>query len=272
MSTTAESGRQRVVPSLLLTNNKVVFVESLLLLAVSWTVVAHVFDLIDTISTPLIVTVATVELFLSMDWIVHMQATLRRVLYAFVLTVVVGTVLGVAMGLSDFWEDAFIDYVSISLALPSLFAAVFAAMWFGVSDVTPMVAGALIAFPYISQNVYEATENIDQRLFEMSASFDVPRRRVLRRVVFSSILPEWFGGVRYSFAISWKITTLAELVAAEEGIGYIIGIQMRSLSMVGILSWTILFTVVMLVVEYGVFQQIEKRVFKWRQGEMIGFV
>jgi ABC-type nitrate/sulfonate/bicarbonate transport system permease component len=90
--------------------------------------------------------------------------------------------------------------------------------------------------------------------------------------VFASILPEWFGGVRYSFAISWKITTLAELVAAQEGIGYIIGIQMRTLSMVGILSWTILFTIVMLGVEYGVFQQIEKRVFSWRQGEMIGFV
>lgn len=272
MSIKSQSGWQGTLRSFLLANNKALFVESVILLALLWTAVAHAFDLVDTISTPAIVAVATIELFLSMDWIVHMQATLRRVLYAFVLTVVVGTVLGVMMGLSDFWEDVLIDYVAISLALPSLFAAVFAAMWFGVSDVTPMVAGALIAFPYITQNVFEATENIDQGLFEMSASFDVPRRRVLRRVVFASILPEWFGGVRYSFAISWKITTLAELVAAQEGIGYIIGIQMRTLSMVGILSWTILFTIVMLGVEYGVFQQIEKRVFRWRQGEMIGFI
>lgn len=272
MSAGAETGWQRNLSSILLTNNKVVFVESLLFLAIGWSFIAHAFDLVGTISTPAIVVVATIELVVSMDWVLHMTATLRRVLYAFVLTVVVGTALGVAMGLSDFWEDALIDYISISLALPSLFAAVFAAMWFGVSDVTPMVAGALIAFPYISQNVYEATENIDRGLFEMSSSFGVPRRRVIRRVVFSSILPEWFGGVRYSFAISWKITTLAELVAAQEGIGYIIGIQMRTLSMVGILSWTILFTVVMLAVEYGVFQQIEKRVFAWRQGEMIGFI
>lgn len=270
MSTLSDRGWRKAVPDVLLTNNKVVFLESLVVLVVVWSVLTRGLGITNTVPTPTMVAVETVELLLSGDWIEHMQATLRRVLYGFVITVVVGTVLGMLMGLSEFWEDALADYVTISLALPSLFAAVFAAMWFGVSDVTPMIASLLIAFPYIAQNVYEATENIDQSLFEMSASFDVSRRRVLRRVVFSSILPAWFGGVRYSFTIAWKITTLAELVAAQNGIGYVIGIQMRTLSMVGILAWTILFTAVMLVVEYGVFQQAEKRVFSWRQGEMIG--
>jgi len=253
----------------LTTNNKVVFVESLILLAVVWSVVSRGFGLVETLSTPTIVLAATYELVISGEWVADTTATLRRVIYAFILTVLIGTVTGVAMGLSDFWEDALSDYVAISLALPSLFAAIFAAMWFGVSDVTPTVAGALIAFPYISQNVYEATENVDHGFYEMSSSFDVSRRRVIRRVVFASILPEWFAGVRYAFAISWKITTLAELVAAQNGIGYVIGLKMQTLSLVGILSWTILFTVIMLFVEYGIFQQIEKRAFDWRQEETI---
>ena len=270
MSTDAVEGLHRRVPRFLYENERVVFLESLLLIVVVWSASAHAVELTDTISTPTAVGIETYELLVSMKWIPHMVATLRRVLYAFVLTVVVGTSTGLLMGLSDFWEDALGDYVSVSLALPSLFAAVFAAMWFGVSDITPMVAGALIAFPYISHNVYEAAENIDQKLFEMSASFGVSRRRTVRRVVLSSILPEWFAGVRYAFAISWKITTLAELVAANNGIGYVIGVQMRTLSFEGILAWTILFVVVMLVVEYWVFQQIERRVFEWRQQEMIG--
>lgn len=44
---------------------------------------------------------------------------------------------------------------------------------------------------------------------------------------------------------------------------------MNTLSLEGIMAWTILFVVVMLVVEYGVFQQIEKRAFDWRQQEAI---
>lgn len=270
MSTESRLGWREFVPTLLTTNNKVVFVEALVLLAAAWWAISRVFGLADTIATPQIVLSATLELFASGEWVADTTATLRRVLYAFVLTVVVGTSVGVAMGLSDFWEDALTDYVTISLALPSLFAAIFAAMWFGVSDVTPTVAGALIAFPYIAQNVYEATENVDHDLYEMSGSFGVSRRRVIRRVVFASILPEWFAGVRYAFAISWKITTLAELVAAQDGIGYVIGLLMQRLALVDILAWTILFTVIMLIVEYGVFQQIEKRVFDWRQEEAIG--
>lgn len=271
MSAKMQESWRRYILSLLVTNNKVVFVESLVLLTAVWSIVSHTFGIADVISTPSAVAIGTVDLFVSWEWVTHLEATLRRVLYAFVLTVVVGTTIGVLMGLSEFWERALGNYVTISLALPSLFAAIFAAIWFGVSDVTPMVAGALIAFPYISQNVYEATENVDQGLFEMSASFDVTRRRVIKRVVFESILPEWFAGVRYSFAISWKITTLAELVAAQNGIGYMIGLQMRTLSLVGILAWTIMFTVIMLFVEYGVLQQIEKRAFSWRQEETIGF-
>lgn len=270
MSTKTGTGWRRFVPDFLTTNDKVVFVEALVLLAAVWSAVAHGLGLVDTISSPTLVLAETADLFVSGEWVADTAATLRRVVYAFVLTVVVGTVVGVAMGLSEFWEDALGDFVTVSLALPSLFAAIFAAMWFGISDVTPTVAGALIAFPYIAQNVYEATENIDHGLYEMSSSFGVSRRRVIRRVVFSSILPEWFAGVRYAFAVSWKITTLAELVAAQNGIGYVIGLKMQTLALDGILAWTILFTVIMLFVEYGIFQQIEKRVFAWRQEETIG--
>jgi ABC-type nitrate/sulfonate/bicarbonate transport system permease component len=99
----------------------------------------------------------------------------------------------------------------------------------------------------------------------MSSSFDVSRRRVIKRVVFQGVLPEWFAGARYSFAICWKITTLAELVAASNGIGYMIELNLNALSLSGVLTWTILFTFTILIVEYGVLQQIEKRLFAWRQ-------
>jgi len=260
------------VPEFLYRNNKVIFVESIVILVLVWSATAHAFDLTDTISSPGLVAASAYELLLSGDWIVHFSATIRRVAYGFVLTIVVGTVLGVSMGISDFWEAALQDYVTIGLALPSLFAAVFAAMWFGISDVTPMVAGAAIAFPFLTQNVYEGVKNIDYRLLEMSSAFGVSRRRVVWRVVFQSVLPQWFAGARYAFAICWKITTLAELVAASNGIGYMIEFELNKFSLTGVLTWTLLFTILMVFIEYGVFQQIEKRVFAWRESAQIGLM
>jgi len=46
---------------------------------------------------------------------------------------------------------------------------------------------------------------------------------------------------------------------------------MNNLSLLGVIAWTVLFAVIMLVVEYGVFQQIEKRAFEWRTEPSVGW-
>ena len=271
MSTRTQRHWIDAIPEPLIKNNQLIFIESLVALTLLWALVSRVFGLADTISSPILVAEGMYTLLLSGDWIVHFLATMRRIAYGFVLTIIVGTTLGIVMGMSDFWKNALQDYITIGLALPSLFAAIFAAMWFGISDVTPMVAGAAIAFPFLTQNVYQGVKNIDYQLLEMSSAFGVSRNRVIRRIILQGVLPEWFAGVRYAFAICWKITTLAELVAASNGIGFMIEFQLNKLSLTGVLVWTFLFTAVILVVEYGVLQQIEKRVFDWREESTIGF-
>lgn len=274
MSTSTDSSRLGLesLSDWVFSNPQVVFVQSIILLTVVWWVVATALNATDVISSPPLVGAELATILQGSEWVGHVADTARRVLYGFVLTLIIGTTLGVLMGWSGFWERALQDYVAVGLALPSLFSAIFAAMWFGVSDVTPMVASALIAFPFLTQNVYEGVQDIDHGLIEMSKSFNVSRRRVIRRLVINSVLPEWFAGIRYAFAISWKITTLAELVAAESGIGFMIETQLQLLSLSGVLAWTFLFTGLMLLVEYGVLQPIEQRMFDWREKSSMAWV
>jgi ABC-type nitrate/sulfonate/bicarbonate transport system permease component len=267
MSTTSKSWLSRQ----LLKNERVIFFQSILSILVIWQIFAIGLGMVDTISSPLIVGEEMYSLLISMEWPEHVIATSRRILYGFILTIVAGTFIGVLMGLSKFWQLALQDYITATLALPSLFAAVFAAMWFGISDVTPMVAGAVIAFPFMTQNVYEGVNAVDNNLFDMSSAFDVSRGRVLKRVLLQSVLPEWFAGARYSFAVCWKITTLAEVIAATNGIGFMIHFHLNNLSLSGILAWTFMFTFIILAVEYGIFQQIEHRVFKWRKSTSLSW-
>ena len=260
------------IPEFLVSDHRVIFLESIIVLSIVWSLLAHGLNMVDRISSPSLVLIALFELLMSGVWIPHIIATTRRILYGFALTLVVGTILGVLMGMSKFWEHALRDYITIGMALPSLFAAIFAAMWFGLEDVTPMVAGALIAFPFLTQNVYEGVRNIDPGFLEMSTSFNVSRNRVIRRVILQSILPEWFAGARYSFALCWKITALTELIVADEGLGYMIEFQLNQLSVTGVLSWTLLFTLLIIFVEYGIFQRTEKTVFSWREKSSIQMI
>lgn len=259
----------RRLQDILAHDDRVIFTESVVLFIVLWGVVSHVFGLTDLISSPLLLAESTYDLLASQVWVEHVIATLRRTLLGFGVTMVVGTALGLLMGWSDFWGDALKDYVIIGLALPSLFAVVFAAMWFGISDVTPMVAAAVISFPFVTQGIYQGVKDLDRDLIEMSSAFNVSRQRVVRRVVVESIMPEWFAGARYAFAISWKITTLAEFLVGTRGIGFVIRSELEQLSITGVLTWTFLFVLIIVIAEYGIFQQVEKRVFDWRQSDEI---
>lgn len=271
MSTLSQSGFGSRLRTRLATDRRLIFLEAAVVLVAIWALLAHGLGITDTISSPELVAGKTATLLVSMEWVPPVITTFRRTMFGFVVTMVVGTGLGLLMGWSDFWEDALKDYVIVGLALPSLFAVVFAAMWFGINDVTPMVASSAISFPFVAQGIYQGVKDIDGDLLGMSSAFDVSGGRVARRVVVQSIMPEWFAGARYAFAVCWKITTLAEFLIGTKGIGYQINFQLDQLSITGVLMWTFLFMLIILVAEYGVFQQVEKRVFDWRQSDEINW-
>jgi len=273
MSTSQVPGMFDKIPQSLFENRFIVFLESTVAIVIVWTIAYRTLPLIrESFVSPTEVAIATRELFVSMIWVEHFLASLSHVFYGFGIAVVAGTVLGILVGWWDFWEKAFQDYLTVGIAIPSLFVAIFSAMWFGLGSTTPAAAAAIVATPYLATNVYGGINNIDNDLLTMARAFDVSRFRVIKRVIVQSVLPDWFAGLRYALALSWKIASLAEYIAAEQGIGYMIRFEMRVLDLAGVLSWVVFFTALLLFIEYGILGQIEKRVFAWRQRDSIGWV
>ncbi|MBP1986662.1 ABC transporter permease [Halolamina salifodinae] len=265
MSSTTGPGR------LLVENRQVVFLEALATAAAVWWLASAGFGLTDTLSSPPLVAAAVAELLASGEWVPQFAATGRRIAYGFAISTVLGTAFGLLMGLYGFWEKVFQDYITVGLAFPSVFIALFAAMAFGVGDTAPTVTAGIAPFPFVAQNVYQGVNNVDTDLLEMARSFEVSRTRTLGRVVFRSVLPEWFAGVRYGFAGAWKLVTLAEAIAAEQGVGFMIQTELTRLSMTGVLAWTVLFGAVIAVFEYLVLRRIEERVFDWREQSAVAW-
>ena len=244
---------------------RVIFVESVIVIILTWTLAAHIFNIVDVISKPSLIGASMWEIATSPALAEHMVPTLQRTLYGLIVTIIIGTALGIGMGMRDWIRKAFQDYVTIGLAMPGLFIAIFAAMWFGISDLTPTVAAAVISFPFLTQNVFEGVRDLDNDVLAMASSFDVSNRRAIRRIIIPGIMPEWFAGMRYSLAIVYKTVALTELVAADNGLGFIVRDHLERLDFTGAMAWTILFVIVVLIVEYGILKQLEKRIFSWRE-------
>lgn len=254
------------------TNNRVIFIESVVIFLILWQVAAEVFGVAKFFSTPLVVAGGMYDiLFVSGEAWPDLLATSRRIVLSFAFTMVVGTAIGVLMGITRFWKKILTYYVTMMLSIPGLIAAVFAAMLLGLSDLTPMLATMLMTTPLISITVRDSVQDVDPELFEMSGAFDVPRSRTVWRVVVKSIAPALFGTARYAFAVAWKVTNLTEVIIADVGIGYRIRFFFNRFDTTGILMYVLLLSLLILIIEFGVLRQIEKRVFAHREQISIGF-
>ena len=261
----SQTQRTNAVQNALLGNRRVVFAESLVALLLVWELAARVFGLTELISSPLIVGVAVYEVILSGELTPHFVASMERILLGFGVAVVVGTIGGIFLGVSGFWGKVLRYYVLVGMAVPGLFVVIFAAMAFGLSNTTPMIATAIITAPFVMDIIQSGVEDIESDLLNMSSAFDISRWRVYRRVLFPAILPEIFASIRFSFSVAWKVAVLAEVVISNVGIGFLIRENMNRLSMVGVLKYVTIFVIVMMVIEYGIFQKVEGYLFDWRE-------
>lgn len=216
------------------------------------------------IPPPLAVGEKLLNITISGELLEHLGITLYRILLGFAASMGVGIAIGLVMGIRRYWESFFMDYINIALAFPAIAWAVIATMWFGLTLASPTVATFLITFPYIAINIWEGVKAVDKSLVEMAHAFKIPRRDILLRIVLPSLIPFLFAAIRYGFAISWKIVTIAEMFAASSGIGYMIVYSYQNLSMTGAITWTFLFAIIIILVEYLIFKPAEKRVLKWR--------
>jgi len=253
------------VEGVLVGNRRVVFVESILLLVLVWELGARVFGITDLIASPLLVGASMYEMLQTGEWVMHFIASMKRIVYGFVAALVVGVIGGIALGVSNFWGRVLRYYVLVGMAVPGLFVVIFTAMAFGISDTTPMLATAIITAPFVVDMIQSGVEDVDSDLLNMSSAFGVSRMRVYRRVLFSSILPEVFSSIRFTFSVAWKVTILAEVVISNIGIGFLIRDNMSRFSMVGVLQYVVLFVIVMMLIEYGVFSKAEQYLFHWRE-------
>jgi NitT/TauT family transport system permease protein len=237
---------------------------SLVVLIIAWYLVAEFLN-VETLSSPMLVAAYSYELLVSLEWVSHTAVSLWRMFIAFVVSTILGVAIALLLGVTSFWEEVIKDYVVIGLTMPGLILIIFAAMVFGTSSLTPIVAATIITLPSTIQIVYEAVKDIDNDLIEMARAFDVSRRSILYRIALKSVLPAVFVAARLSIGGIFTVVSLGEYIATSSGLGFMIRVQLGRTSFTGLISWGLIIVAIIMIVEYGIFAQLEKRLFDYRQ-------
>jgi NitT/TauT family transport system permease protein len=191
--------------------------------------------------------------------------TLVRIFIAFAAAMIAGIGIGLAMGLNRTCERSLLALIPLLLTMPTILMVFLAIMWFGYSESGSLVAVMAVVTPYVAVNMYEGTKAMDKSLIEMGVTFKASPQLLLRKVYLPQLMPYIFAAFRYAFGATWKIVALAETFGLKFGIGYMFFFWFQQFDMTQVLSWIIMFVVLMLILEHGVFARIESRAFAWRR-------
>lgn len=195
----------------------------------------------------------------------QLRVTLERVVEGFAAAFVLSVGLGLAMGRNEWFRRFLEPAVLIGLASPGMVEALLCVVWFGIAVWNPIVTVALAATPALVLNITQGVRGVDPGLIEMAHVYRFSRRQRVRYLWLPALAPALFSGARLGIGLSWKIIVLVEIFGMSNGVGYTIYNDFGQQDVEGVLAWTVAFTAVMAVVEYGFLQTLERRALRWRR-------
>lgn len=190
--------------------------------------------------------------------------TMGRLFVGFAVAMLVGTVIGLAMGLSKSVNAFFHDWVMAILAMPALVWGLFLGLVFGFGHQAPVYTAILAGIPFVIVNVREGVRNTPKELFDMGRAFAVPQNRITRHVLLPSLMPFFFAAMRYAFSVGWKGLVIAEVFGSDRGMGWTIKFWYDAHRTQGVIGYGLFFVAFALALEKLVFEPLAERAFKWR--------
>jgi ABC-type nitrate/sulfonate/bicarbonate transport system permease component len=168
------------------------------------------------------VVAALVSLVTSGEIFPHTAASFLRAGAGFLLAVIFGTALGLAMARVRAIQRS-IEPILLSIypvpkpALIPLFM-----VWLGIGDVSKIAVIALSCLVPVVISTFNGARAVDDILLWSARARGTAEHRLLWRVVLPAALPQIATGVRTAIAIALIVMVSSEFISAEHGLGYLI--------------------------------------------------
>ena len=152
----------------------------------------------------------------------HLAISLQRVGIAFFLALAIAVPLGMLVASSRTLETIVDPFVNFYRPLPPLAYYTLLVIWFGIGEQSKVLLLLLAAFPPLFIAVVGGVRGVRSERINAARSLGAGRLKTLRYVIFPSILPDVFTGVRVAIGFTYTTLVAAEMVAAKTGIGWLV--------------------------------------------------
>jgi ABC-type nitrate/sulfonate/bicarbonate transport system permease component len=193
-------------------------------------------------------------------------ATMRVSVLGFAVAAVAGVLLPFLLRHSRRATDAIEPYVMMSMGIPKYALAPWLILWFGIGDMPKLVVVALVVFYILFITTFAGIRGVDQGLISMSRIVGASERTISREIIWPSLLPFFFTGLKIAFPRAVSATIVGEFLVATEGIGYSIEHARQVADTTGVFAGIVVAVLLVLIINELV-NLIERVALRWRPVE-----
>jgi NitT/TauT family transport system permease protein len=193
----------------------------------------------------------------------HTWPTLYEIVLGFLLSVVGGVLVAVLITYSSIARKGFYPLIVVSQIVPKVAVAPLLVVWFGLGGTSRLLLAFLIAFFPMVINTAAGLAGVDDDIVRMARAYMGNRWQIFAKIRLPYALPLIFGGMKISITLAVIGVVVAEFVAAQRGIGYLIvmanGLLDTPLMMAAIAALS-----AMGLALYGAIALVERAVIYWQ--------
>jgi NitT/TauT family transport system permease protein len=221
-------------------------------------------ELVDPVflPSPRAVGEAMLALFADENLWLDLRASVVRVSAGFLLAALLAVPVGLCMGGFKTFEGLtqplteFIRYVPVPALIP-IFMVIF-----GIDELSKVMLIWVGTFFQLSLMVADEVRRVPYELLQVSYTLGASRGQVVRLVLLRAAMPGIFDALRLCNGWAWTYVVVAELVAANEGMGFRILKFSRFLQTPKIWVYLLLLGVIGLGLDL-IFRRLNRRLFHW---------
>jgi NitT/TauT family transport system permease protein len=177
-------------------------------------------------------------------WPMNFMATFYEVVGGFLVSGLVGVILGVAVVWSEWLKRTILPFLVFVNSLPKIAVAPLFMIWFGYGILPNILIVFLISFFPVVINTATGLEAVEEDLLDLVRCLHATKMQKLLKIQLPNSLPYIFSGLKIAATTAVTGAIVGEFVASDKGLGSVIIASQTTLATPVIFGSLILITVI----------------------------
>ena len=168
------------------------------------------------------VVVAGAVLMQSGELELHVAASLERIFSGFIIGSVIAAPLGLLMGMSRLLRNIVEPFIQFLRFVPAIAWLTPAVIWFGIGETSKVAIIVYATIFVVAINTTVGVANVSPNKIWAAEMLGANRSQIFWHVMLPASLPFILTGMRLAMGGSFAAVVSAEMVASNEGLGFLI--------------------------------------------------